>query len=158
MSRTLRHTLIVAAALSLLAISCADTEAEAPVTQEVETRAQTVTVVPTFSIAGISSLPADLHLSELGFVISEIRLEPLAGNAGSVAFSAVKPEIVKYYQLLDKLPKECAENIAWKNAELEYFKDWEIPTEGRYAKIEPTYDCECLYNYQGLFVKTGEKY
>ena len=67
MSRTLRHTLIAAAALSLLAISCADTEAEAPVTQEVETRAQTVTVVPTFSIAGISSLPADLHLSELGF-------------------------------------------------------------------------------------------
>ena len=70
----------------------------------------------------------------------------------------LKPEIVKYYKLLDNLPKEAAENIAWRNAENEYFKDWNPPSDGRYAKLDPTYDCECLYNYQGLFVKTGEKY
>ncbi len=70
----------------------------------------------------------------------------------------LKPEIVKYYKLLDNLPKEAADNIAWRNAENEYFKDWNPPSDGRYAKLDPTYDCECLYNYQGMFVKTGEKY
>jgi hypothetical protein len=124
MPRTFQHILL--AMLAILAASCVDTEAEAPVVQEVETRTQTVTVVPTFSIAGISSLPADLHLSELGFVISEIRLEPLAGNAGSVAFSAVKPEIVKF-------------NVA--HGETQRFGDSiELPRPGRYlvsVRLEP---------------------
>ena len=73
----------------------------------------------------------------------------------------LKPEIVKYYKLLDQLSPEAAQNIAWKNAEMEYFNGWEVPDgegNGRYRQIEPSYDCECLYNYQGLFVKTGEKY
>jgi hypothetical protein len=124
MPRTFQYILI--AMLAITAASCADTEAEAPVVQEVETRTQTVTVVPTFSIAGISSLPADLHLSELGFVISEIRLEPLAGNAGSVAFSAVKPEIIKF-------------NVA--HGETQRFGDSiELPRPGRYlvsVRLEP---------------------
>jgi hypothetical protein len=54
---------------------------------EAAQRDQAVTVVPEFSVTGTSALPEKLYLSQLGLTISEIRLEPLASEAGSIAYS-----------------------------------------------------------------------
>lgn len=91
-----RLVLTISIALALTTLACADIEPEVSVQEEVKTHVQTVSVVPAFSITGISSLPSSLYLTELGFVVSEIRLEPLVASPGSVAFSAVKPEIIRF--------------------------------------------------------------
>lgn len=91
-----RFSVALAAALALSAVACGEPEVEAPVIEEAVTQKQSVSVVPTFSLTGHHTLPADLYLSELGFTVSEIRLEPLAADASSVAYSAVQPEIVRF--------------------------------------------------------------
>jgi len=67
----------------------------------------------------------------------------------------LKGEIVKYYVLLDKLSPEAAKNVAWRNAENLYFKDWEMP---ELPKQSPVYCVECLDAKQGCFIQNGSKF
>lgn len=77
-------------------IGCVPTEETTPVVQDVETQQQAVSVTPTYSIVGMGDLPQALHLSQIGFGVSEIRLEPIDGSQSSVAYSAVRSEFVTF--------------------------------------------------------------
>ena len=70
-------------------------------------------------------------------------------------FLLVRGEIVKYYVLLDKLSPEAAQNVAWRNAENLYFKDWEMPD---LPKQSPAYCVECLDAKKGCFIQNGCKF
>jgi len=74
--------------------------------------------------------------------------------------------ITKYYQLFAKLTKEAGDNVAYGNAEREYFAEWEVPSgtppppsdDGKskayaYTRMPSYYDTECLDPAAGAFVK-----
>ncbi|QDG54699.1 hypothetical protein FIV42_29330 [Persicimonas caeni] len=73
------------------AAGCGDVDFGTPQPTEAVQREQSVTVVPEFSVSGTSNLPGNLYLSELGLAISEIRLEPLSSDLGSIAYSTRNP-------------------------------------------------------------------
>ena len=79
--------------------------------------------------------------------------------------------ITKYYQLFDQLTPEAAVNVARGNAERLYFNDWQVPSgkggalpftsrsgeqSGRYSRVEPFYETECLDPGAGTFVTAGD--
>lgn len=70
---------------------CGEVDFGTPQPSETTQRKQAVTVVPEFSVSGTSSLPGNLYLSELGLAISEIRLEPISSELGSIAYSTRNP-------------------------------------------------------------------
>ena len=63
----------------------------------------------------------------------------------------LKPEIVKYWKLFEKLSPAAAENIARGNAERMFFANWDVPTFDQIPQVKPTYPCECLLMNQGIF-------
>jgi hypothetical protein len=67
--------------------ACGQVDFGTPESSETSQIEQAVTVVPEFSVTGTSALPDKLFLSSLGLTISEIRLEPLSSESGSVAYS-----------------------------------------------------------------------
>lgn len=98
MSRIPRQALALLLALGALhAFGCADLseEAAAPAAERAQ-RTQRVTLVPEFTISGIDAIPESLYLTELSFVVSEIRLEPLSGPNRGVAYSVVTPQLVTF--------------------------------------------------------------
>lgn len=119
------------AAAALLVAGCAEVEDTDPVVEPVETRQQDVTVVPTFTITGLNQLPDQLYLTELGFTVSEIRLEPLTSRDGQVAYSVVKPRTF-HFKVADGDLVQSGEPI-------------ELPHAGRYLvslRLEPTSEPE----------------
>ena len=66
-----------------------------------------------------------------------------------------KKEILKYYKLLQKLSKEAAENVAFRNAEREYFDNWKCPIDEPQNK--PVYPCEYLHHQSGYFLQKGDE-
>lgn len=107
-------------------MGCVPTEETTPVVQDVETQRQAVSVTPTYSIVGMSDLPNALHLSQIGFGVSEIRLEPIDGSQSSVAYSAVRSEFVAFDVAGGELHKSGT--------------TIELPHEGRYLvslRFEP---------------------
>ena len=61
----------------------------------------------------------------------------------------------RYWPLFELLSPEAAENVSWRNAYNEYFKDWQVPSGsggGRYARTEAFYHCESLDPTMGEFV------
>ncbi len=91
-----RSTLIISLTFGLLAAGCAEAITESPDTAPTQTAQQAVTVVPTFSIDGISELPEQLHITKIGLAVSEIRLEPLNSTSNSVVYSAVDAEVYTF--------------------------------------------------------------
>jgi len=65
--------------------------------------------------------------------------------------------ITKYYQLFDKLTEEAGKNVAYGNAEKQYFETWSVPTGANpgdaYYRMPSYYDTECLSPAEGTFVK-----
>ena len=59
------------------------------------TREQAVTVLPQFTITGSETVPDNLFLTELGLVVSEIRLEPIFGESG-LAYTTRDPIAMKF--------------------------------------------------------------
>jgi hypothetical protein len=84
----------MAAALSMSA--CGDAEVEAPVEEPTAPQVESVSVVPTFTLSGIEELPGELYLADLGFIVSEIRMEPVLEQSSSVAYSAVSPQAYSF--------------------------------------------------------------
>lgn len=83
------------AALTSLSLGCVVEEEQVEEIIQSERRAQPVVVIPTFTISGFRDLPEALYISKLGFTVSEIRLEPLAGSTG-LAYSAIQAEHVEF--------------------------------------------------------------
>jgi hypothetical protein len=89
-------TMLVAGLLTLSMAGCGDVDFGQPSHPDIEMAEQAVTVVPEFQINGTSELPEQLYLSELGLVISEIKLEPITTDSGSVAYSTREPTVLKF--------------------------------------------------------------
>jgi len=66
-----------------------------------------------------------------------------------------KKEILKYYKLLNKLSKEAAENVAFRNAERQYFDNWKPPLD--IQQVKPIYPCEYLHHKSGYFLQKGDQ-
>jgi hypothetical protein len=65
-------------------------------------------------------------------------------------------QLHRYYQLFEKLTPEAAKNVAFNNAQREYFEAWDVPTgnqPGRYTRMPSYYETECLDPKAGVFVK-----
>lgn len=77
------------AAAALVGVSCADATSTGGAGHA--TAQQAVTVMPEFSIQGTEGLPEQFQLTDLGLVISEIRLEPVADDANGIAYSNRDP-------------------------------------------------------------------
>lgn len=63
--------------------------------------------------------------------------------------------ITKYYQLFEKLTEEAALNVAYGNAQKDYFETWTVPSgaeAGPYFRMPSYYDTECLDPAAGAFV------
>ena len=65
--------------------------------------------------------------------------------------------ITKYYQLFERLTPEAAANVAYNNAQKEYFDGWDVPSGGpggeqRYTRMPSYYNTECLDPAAGTFV------
>ncbi len=105
---------------------CGEALPDEEVSQEERTRSEAVSVVPHFQIMSAYELPEQLHIESLGFMVSEIRLEPMAGRDSDVAYSAVRPFEVRF-------------DVA--SGELNRSGDAiELPREGRYLvslRLEP---------------------
>ena len=65
--------------------------------------------------------------------------------------------ITKYYQLFNKLTPAAAQNVAYGNAQREYFDGWKVPSGDQvgtpYARMPSYYETECLDPVSGKFVK-----
>jgi len=65
--------------------------------------------------------------------------------------------ITKYYQLFEKLTEEAGNNVAYGNAQREYFETWEVPSgetpHTAYSRMPSYYETECLDPAAGAFVK-----
>jgi hypothetical protein len=75
---------------------------------------------------GAYELPDELHIESLGFMVSEIRLEPMAGRSTDIAFSAVRPFEVRF---------DVASGEITRSGDA-----IELPREGRYLvslRLEP---------------------
>lgn len=115
-----------ALATSGFATGCVDQEDVGNPTTIQTTRQQAVKVVPQFKITGIDEVPSNLYLSELGLVVSEIRLTPVLLTDSNLAYSTVDPIALKFdisngETLLESAPME-------------------LPDEGRYVvsiRLEP---------------------
>jgi hypothetical protein len=108
--------------------SCAGVDGEQG---EAAEREQSVTVVPEFSVTGTAALPDKLFLSELGLTISEIRLEPISSDLGSIAYST---------RNATRLQFDVASGETVKLGE-----PVELPTSGRYlvsVRLEPISEVE----------------
>ena len=65
--------------------------------------------------------------------------------------------ITKYYKLFEKLTEEAGNNVAYGNAERDYFANWEVPSgetpHTAYSRMPSYYETECLDPAAGVFVK-----
>ena len=65
--------------------------------------------------------------------------------------------ITKYYQLFEKLTEEAGNNVAYGNAQRDYFDNWEVPSgetpHTNYSRMPSYYETECLDPAAGEFVK-----
>ena len=107
-------------------LGCAEDEEAVQAEEVVQTQSQHVVVVPTFQLDGLDALPDSIYLTRLGLTVSEIRLEPMAAQPGTVAFSAVKPEVIRF-------------NLA-ENQLVQTGQAIELPKAGRYLvsiRLEP---------------------
>lgn len=126
-SRTSNQPFICAlAALVALLSACVDNDDYNHLPDDKRTAEQAITIVPQFQIEGVESIPPNLYLSELGLVVSEVRLTPLLLTASNLAYSTVDPMALKF---------QVSEGETVLNAD-----SLEIPHEGRYVvsiRLEP---------------------
>lgn len=79
-------------------------------------------------------------------------ITPAGGNL-------LKPEIIKYWQLAEELPKDIAKLLFYGNAERIWFTGWTVPTTdmNRFRLIEPCMKAETLYHNEGVFKWDNEE-
>ena len=86
----------IAAVLAVAMAGCADMDIGQPADPEVQLAEQAVTVVPEFQVDGATQMPGELYLSQLGLVITEIRLEPITNATDGVAYSTRRPTVLNF--------------------------------------------------------------
>lgn len=129
----MRHSVSINFALALALViglyGCG--EAGSPDAAHTEELEQAVTVTPEFSISGTSSLPEELYLNKLGLTISEIRLEPLDPELGSMAYSSRSATRLEFDIHRGEMVKPG--------------EPLELPSDGRYlvsVRLEPSAEVE----------------
>ncbi len=141
-----------ALATSAFATGCVDQEEiTGPMTVET-TRQQAVEVVPQFRISGVDAVPNNLYLSELGLVVSEIRLTPVLLTDSNLAYSTVDPMALKF---------DVSENETVLQG-----PPLELPDSGRYVvsiRLEPVETlegeaAESSFSMDGFVAETPEPY
>lgn len=124
-------TYIFAVLIGLFLVGCADAEPVEPIAEESSDRDQAVTVVPEFQIKGVSALPDELRLEELGLTISEIQFEPLDTDSEAPAYSTREPTPLAF---------DIADNQTIRRGER-----LGLPREGTYlinVRLEPVTEVE----------------
>lgn len=125
----MKKTIFTVIGLVVLSTSCVDAETVVETGTNASTRTQAVSVVPRFVFAGADSVPDDLYLTELGLVVSEIRLTPIVTTKYGLAYASANPTILRF-----------------DVANGEYSRDGdalELPDRGRYVvsiRLEPVSD------------------
>lgn len=82
--------------LTALSVSCVDVDLPANADAGLSTRSQAVTVVPRFVLVGADNLPEELFLTELGLVVSEIRLTPIITANHGLAYASAQPTALTF--------------------------------------------------------------
>lgn len=121
----------IAGVFATAALGCGDVDFGTPDQAKSVEREQAVTVVPEFSVSGTSELPGELYLSQLGLTISEIRLEPLETEYGSIAYSTRNPTRLSF-------------DVA-RGETLKLGEPIQLPSAGRYlvsVRLEPITEIE----------------
>ena len=74
----------------------------------------------------------------------------------------LRPQIEKYWKLLDLLTPSTAALLARGNTDRLFFDGWEVPDPDRsgYLRVDPAYPCECLHKQSGryLFLPPDQKW
>jgi len=124
-----KKTIFAVIGLVALGTSCVDAEAIVEDGGSSSTRTQAVSVVPRFVFVGADQVPDDLYFTELGLVVSEIRLTPIVTTKYGLAYASAQPTVLRF-------------NVAAG----EYSRDGdtlELPERGRYVvsiRLEPVSD------------------
>lgn len=82
--------------LVALATSCVEMEPTQGSPDTTSTRTQAVTVVPRFELTNADKLPAHLYLTDLGLVVSEIRLTPFVSSNYGLAYATASPIVLRF--------------------------------------------------------------
>lgn len=127
MKRIQRILIPTAALIAISMAGCVDTEEMGTPGSDNDVRKQAVTVVPEFVITGSEQMPDSLFVTELGLVVSEIRLEPTW--SGSLAYTTRDPMLIDF-DVANGQTTEIDQAV-------------ELPDEGRYLvsiRLEPVGD------------------
>ncbi len=111
--------------LALAAVGCVSPDDDSVESDSLRTRGQAVSVVPEFHIANVDQIPSDLVVTDIGLVVSEIRLVPVQSENG-LAYSTANPIGVKFKVNEDELARRGDEIV--------------LPDKGRYIvsiRLEP---------------------
>jgi hypothetical protein len=87
-SRLIKMSLTTLALLHTSA--CVDVDSIGQGQDNISQRKQAVVVTPEFSLEGAELLPDHLFLTQMGLLVSEVRLTPLVSNASGVAYSTAE--------------------------------------------------------------------
>ncbi|MEZ4460421.1 MAG: hypothetical protein R3E66_11990 [bacterium] len=82
--------------LALLASSCVELEPSQGSNGATSTRTQAVTVVPRFELINADKIPDVLYLTQLGLVVSEIRLTPIVTKNYGLAYATANASVLKF--------------------------------------------------------------
>lgn len=123
---TMKLNILAIAGLASIGVGCVDVELPNTTGAGTATRSQAVTVVPRFVLVGADNLPTDLFLTELGLVVSEIRLTPIITANHGLAYASAQPTVLTF----DVASGEFSQDGA----------PLELPERGRYVvsiRLEP---------------------
>lgn len=90
MNSRIGFALLGTLAFGLLA-GCVDAETPMQERTRHAQKAQAVVVTPEFKLVGAEEVPEHLFLTQLGLLVSEIRLTPMASTSSGVAYSTAEP-------------------------------------------------------------------
>lgn len=127
----MKKTIFTVIGLVALLTGCVDAEVITEDSDSASTRTQAVSVVPRFVFVGADNIPDDLYLTELGLVVSEIRLTPIVARKYGVAFASPTPTVLHFDVENGEFSRD-AETL-------------ELPDSGQYVvsiRLEPVSDLE----------------
>lgn len=76
---------------ALLSFGCADVDIAYESQESTTQRSQAVVVTPEFRLVGADAIPDHLFLTQMGLLVSEIRLTPLVATSSGLAYSTAEP-------------------------------------------------------------------
>ena len=82
--------------LAALSVACADVDIALESESRISQRSQAVVVTPEFRLVGAELIPDHLFLTEMGLLVSEIRLTPLVATSSGLAYSSAEPTSLKF--------------------------------------------------------------